>query len=166
MIGWRGVPPPDWVWRDTVLRGAVRDPMSKRGLGLEPRVHRWFGVFGRWPHARMIMRRARAAAIPYSEALERWGNPDDLAAEFAWDWWQHQSHWERCPDCDVHPADVMDLDRMRRLEEPRWRLAVHQCYTCQELRKMDRQMPKDYREAGFRWRLMPAGPGDDWIESL
>ena len=127
------------------------------------------------PEVAMIMRRARDAGIPYSEAKERWGATYDVAMEFALDAVAAMDALETCPDCGVKPSDQLD-DEGRPLEFPRYKFVVHHCNHCEatsELQDLLKRQTEQYakmsnREAPFvpKIRTMPKGPLDDRAPDL
>lgn len=120
-----------------LLQGTVLDPMDLEGLGIEDRVAHYLDRFEQVAHARVIMKLARSAGISYSEAQHRWSNPEDLAAELAWDIRAQQVAERTCPDCGLDPALMVD-DKGRRLARGVIKVAGFHCPACELMERAQR----------------------------
>lgn len=175
MIGWlaeilqRGYDPdPDVT---AVLSGRVRDPMDMEGLGIEARVQEWLDRFEHLPRARLIMRLCRAAGLSYSEGQAKWADPDDLAAEIAWDQWLSIVADRTCPDCGLDPELIVD-DRGRPLRRTGLvKVEGWHCPSCDLMDKARRQRADDTKgnEAeqasnAYKLRFRYREPGDPDVD--
>lgn len=104
--------------------------------GIEPRVFAWFEKFDQQPGMRATMEFARRGGLTYSEARAALDDPDDLAAELAWDAFQASEESKKCGNCGVDPDDMQDSETERDLKHPRWRAEFYYCAACKELDKL------------------------------
>lgn len=161
MTGW-AVPPSAGDEMRAVLMGAVRDAMDIRGHGIEQQIDDYLDLFDRFPEAKLRMRLAAAAHIPYSEACIRWDSADDLAAEVAWQMIQAADSWDRCRQCGTTADEVLTEDRKRPLTEPIWQLHKRTCWTCQELARARRSLDDVERQDGTDFVVRPRPAGGPW----
>jgi hypothetical protein len=143
--------------------GLARFATDVEGLGIEAAAGEMLDHFERSAMARAWMRAARRAGIPYSEARLRWRDPEDLAAEIAWDAYEALDRLRRCPSCGVDPDEIVDEAGVL-LERGAWKVAYRTCAACSELHQADRTIGKEGREHGEHVRLLPRGPGEDLID--
>lgn len=141
-----------------LMDGSVRLASDMTGFGLDGRVAYWADIFQRSPEHRLVMRLARDAHIPYSEAQHRWRDAEDLAAEIAFNALEAAEHEARCPKCGVTPDDMYGEDG-RELKEPRWKFATHNCRVCKTIASLQ----EDLGENG-EIRLMHRDLGDEHFE--
>ena len=118
----------------------------------------WVDLFQRDPESRLRMACARRAGIPYGEALLRWRDIDDLAAELAWDHLEAEHAFRRCPQCGVDPADMED-ERGRPLKEPGWKVVGRGCLACEMIDGLTESL-SDTERRTWRYRLAPRLPGE------
>jgi len=133
----------------------VADPVGQA-------VASFLDLFQRDPEARLRMACARRAGITYSEAMLRWRDLDDLAAEIAWDDLEASGAFNRCPSCGVDPADMED-DRGRPLREPRWQVKGYTCLACEMMAGLADKLTEDERQT-HRYRMVPRPPGAPRID--
>ena len=186
-----GPPPPapapgrvhaDDVYFDALKRGADLYPVPDAGMiahverlrfeamrppGLEADIDRWVERLRNDPEARLRSELAHRAGISYSAAVQRWEDPQDLAAEYARVMLDVDDRIERCGACGTRPDEVLDFtdpDRPRPLDEPLWKLYRFDCWTCIGLADLNGELTPEERTQGARWEVRPRGDGEPWID--
>lgn len=150
-----------------VLACRMVDPFDFSGLGMEERAGEWFDRFANVPEARLVMARARSAGIPRSWAREWWSDPDDIAAELAWDWWQAHERRRRC-ECGADPESMVDPEnRNRPWPHGELRAEVYYCPACAEVDAARAELERSAQAAkqpemlhGQRVRVVYREPGE------
>lgn len=148
-----------------LLGGLGLDPMDVSDAGLRRVIERWLVAFEQIPETRVRMAVARRAGIPYSEAMERWADPEDLAAEVAWDARLAAQDLRRCQRCGTDPDDVLDPDTKRPLPNGRLRIELDDCWMCQQLAHERKMLTDTQREAGTDLRIVPRLPGEPFVNA-
>lgn len=149
--------------RDLIAQGA---PLSsiENWLGPTEEIAALVEVFEREAEARLLMAIARRARIPYSEAKRLWAW-DDIVAEVAWDVLQAEQALAQCPDCGINHDDALDPDTGRPLTYSRYKLKKIDCpITAERDRVTKNRIGDEAREAGARFHLVVAVPGEPWID--
>lgn len=149
---------PEVVW--ALLQ---RTQLESGPPGLEHDVDRYVDLFSRSYEDRLRMTLARAAGISYSEAMERWGDPEDLAAELAWEAIHAADAMERHPPCGVKPSEVLDPETFRPIDNPTVKLEKSGCWVCERLAALRAELSEDERAKGVDWFVKPRRPGEPFI---
>lgn len=149
----RGYPSVDRVDRD-LLAGAVIDSMDLSGLAGDQLVADYFDLFTRDKRARIVKELADRAGITYRMAMERWADPEDLAAEIGHRAVQAVESWKRCPQCGLDHDDMFD-DRGRWLPFGRFKMKFRNCDIARILKNNNED------EDHGVWRMEPRGRGDE-----
>lgn len=150
-----------------LLKGTILDPTDLDGLGIEGRVAEYYQRFEGLGHSRAVMKLARAAGIPYSEARHIWDNPDDLAAELAWDMYQRDQAERSCPDCGLDP-ELMTGEDKRPLKNGAVKVVEFFCPACYLVDKARRERSAEAGKDGaedlygnaIKHRLAYRAPGE------
>lgn len=145
-----------------LLGGYLRDAMDRSGLGLDPEIGALVDLFRRDAQSRALMAIARRAGCTFGEARRRWADPEDLAAEIAWDAIAAAHHWAACPSCGLDPADLLDPETKRRLSQGRWKLQQFTCEYCAMRAAALAGRDKDDTTSDYRW--VPRAPGDPLLD--
>ena len=88
---------------DAMRLEAMRPP------GMDADISRWVERLTNDPEARLRSELAHRAGISYSAAVERWEDPQDLAAEYARVALEIEDRIERCGACGTRPDEVLDF---------------------------------------------------------
>lgn len=159
LIGWA----PLGAHTRALLEGAVREATEVTGLGLEGSVAEWAELMASSPQHRALMVIARRAGIPFSEAEYRWRDPEDLAAELAFDAYESAERLASCPNCGVKHEDMVD-ERGRPLKRGRWKFVQFSCFTCRTMKELRKGLETEKGEGSTDYRLMPRADGDELLE--
>ena len=147
-----------------LARGLVDASFEQDGMSeaMQTRVYQRLDLIQRDPITRILTRLAKAASIPYSEARERWSDPDDLAHEIASTAIDQADHLRRCPNCGTDPTDYQDPTTKRPLQNPAIGLDMWDCFMCQQIAQKRRLLDEDAKERGTDIRVMPRAPGEQF----
>jgi hypothetical protein len=129
-----------------------------RWAGIEPEVAAFKQALESEGSHRLIMRIARRSNLPFSEVRDRWST-EDLAAELAQDILAVEDQADRCPNCHVHPKEVLD-ENYRELERGMWKWVLHTCWFCDVGRRAERDLSEEEQKAGASYRVAHRAPGD------
>jgi hypothetical protein len=142
------------------LQGVVGPEAEEIGTNVfESKVAEWVDLFERSAEARVVMRCARRAGIPYGEARARWRSADDIAAELGFDLWENIEAAERCNRCGTR-NDEMRAENKRVLPHSKWMLKGESCEMCGMIHRAEKALKDSDREIGYRYKVVPRGPLD------
>ena len=134
---------------------------------IEELLGKWLLGFEGSTEFRLLMRCARRAGIPMSEARRRWIDPDDLAAEIAFDAFEAREAAAACGRCGVDPRDQINFDIKRPHDFPKWRADAYYCPICDDLARLEAKMAKSNEKSpdrgGWQLRVIP-NDGDEGPE--
>lgn len=148
-----------------VLEGCPRAPGNRSGLGLETAVGAAVEVFQRSREHRAVMAAARRAGRPFSWASEQWADPDDVAAEIAWDAYQSWLKNRQCPGCGVDPDDILDPETNRLLDHGAVKCEKRGCEVCATIGRQSRKITTEERDMlGTYWTTAHRMPGEPFVD--
>lgn len=149
---------------DLLRKGVTLDPDP---MGIEPRFAEWFTKFQQQKRMRAVMEFARRGGLTYSQAREALADPDDLAAELAYDAWRAWDAARRCGQCGIDPDLVQYEDErgmQRNLKNPAYVAETYYCAACKDVGKAEAELAKDRGKeggdvpTGLHVRLAPSPP--------
>ena len=140
--------------------GAAAIPSDIARFGPELLAQSWVEFFKANPDAEVVMRAARRAGIPWSEAVERWADPNDIAAEMGLDALDAARADARCDQCGTDPDSIIDPQTGKLLEGSRMKLEMRSCRMCEIRNALDGALTTDERKAGLSWTVTRRNPGD------
>lgn len=157
--------------RDPEIADRVADLLAELGApaSMADEVNRWVERFRHDPEAKLRKRLAREAGIPYSAALARWADPDDLAAELADAALRAEDHAERCQSCGTRPDEWLDRSVEgwpRPVDNPPWKFYLWDCYACDMLYELNQGLTSEDRERGQRWTIKPRDQFDPTVDGF
>jgi hypothetical protein len=148
-------------WSIAINEGRGPDPVGPP-VGLDEKVGGFIDHFRRDPQARLWMQAARRAGCTYTEAADRWSDPDDVAAEVAWDAYLADEARQMCGTCGVKHDDVLGANG-RPLRFGKWKIVERGCWWCGEIHKA-REAIKDRTAQGAHITIEPRRVGDPMID--
>lgn len=151
---------------DMVYR-ALRDVGAPPGM-LDD-VAAWTERLRNDPEARLRKQLADRAGIPYSQALLRWREPDDLAAELASIGLRAEDHKARCQTCGTRPdewLDFTDPEWPRPLDHPPYKFFLWDCYACDMLYELNQGVDQEQTARGMRWIIAPRADGEPTVDGF
>lgn len=140
--------------------GAAAIPSDIGRYGPELLAQAWLEFFERNPDAEVVMRAARRAGIPWSQAAEIWSDPDDIAAEMGIDALDAKRADARCDSCGADPDSLVDPKTGKILAGSRAKLEMRHCAMCETRSRLESDMEADERKAGYSWTVTRRAPGD------
>lgn len=117
------------------------------------------------PRERLIMSIARRTDRPWSQVAEMWED-DDLGREIVWDEILWEDAAKRCPDCGIHPDEMLRAGSQKLSANASHRLAQRRCPFCEEADELNwRAEHPDgsggtYKPRPSRWSWIPRLEGE------